>query len=126
MGIIKNLRIKVCDIEVEVDMYVIQRKGEVYPIILGRPWIIAMNADQKWRSGTLVLKPETERGTCSQRVTYDMKSGKELNIQYETTMDEETSTYSTMESEEETSNEEESSSFDAMGVMFRTEEVCQK
>ena len=107
-------------------MYVIQSKGEGYPIILGRPWLIAMNADQKWGSGTLVLKPETERGTCSQRVTYDMKSGKELDIRYETTVDEETSTYSTTESEEETSSEEESSSFDAMGVMFRTEEVRPK
>ena len=107
-------------------MYVIQSKGEGYPIILGRPWLIAMNADQKWGAGTLVLKPETERGVCSQRVTYDMKSGKELDICYETIMDKETSTYSTTESEEETPSEEESSSFDAMGLIFCTEEGSQK
>ena len=34
LGVIKRLRIKVCDIEVEVDMYVIHSKGEGYPIIL--------------------------------------------------------------------------------------------
>lgn len=47
LGVIKKLRIKVCDIEVEIDMYVISSKGEGYPIILGRPWLIAMNADHK-------------------------------------------------------------------------------
>ena len=116
------MRVKVCDIEVEVDMYIIRSKGEGYPIILGRPWLIAMNADQKWGSGVLVLKPEADRGVNSQRVTYDMRSGKELDIRYETTVDEETSTYSTTESEEETWSEDESSSLDAMGMTFHTKE----
>ena len=48
LGVIKDLKVKVCDIEVEVDMYVIRSKGEGYPIILGRPWLIGMNADKKW------------------------------------------------------------------------------
>ena len=125
MGVIKNLRITVCDIEVEVDMYIIQSKGEGYPIILGRPWLIAMNADQKWGAGVLILKPEGDRGISSQRVTYDMRKGKELDIRYETTVDEETSTYSTTESEEVSSSDEESSSLDAMGATFRPEE-CSK
>lgn len=51
LGVIKWLRINICDIEVEVDMYVIESKGEGYPIILGRPWLIAMNVDQKWDQG---------------------------------------------------------------------------
>ena len=109
-----------CDIKVEVDLYVIQSKGEGYQIILGRPWLIAMNADHKWGSGVLVLKPDMGRGGTSQRVTYDMKKGKEVDLRYETTVDEETSTYSTTESEEETSSEE-SSSLDAMGVTFISE-----
>lgn len=70
-----------------------------------------MNADQKWGSGVLVLKPEMGRGGTSQRVTYDMKKGKEVNLRYETKADEETSMYSTTESEE-------SSSLDMMGVTF--------
>ena len=49
-----------------------------------------------------------------------MKKGKEVDLRYETTADEETSTYSTTESAEETSSEE-SSSLDAMGVTFISE-----
>ena len=76
LGVIEDLMIKVCDIQVQVDMYVIQSKGEGYPIILGRPWLIAMNADQKWGTGTLVLKPENAKGVNSRRVLFDMRKGK--------------------------------------------------
>jgi len=51
--------------EVEVDMYIIASKGEGYPIILGRPWLIIMNAGQKWGIGILVLRPEGKSGTNS-------------------------------------------------------------
>lgn len=68
-------------------------------------------------SGVLVLKPIMDRGGISQRVTYDMKKGMEVDLRYETTTDEETSTYSTIESEEG-SLREESSSIDVMRVNF--------
>ena len=56
VGVCRNVKIVVCGIKVGVDLYVLQAKGEGYPIILGRPWLIAMNARQNWEKGTLVLK----------------------------------------------------------------------
>ena len=44
VGVCKGIKVTVCGIKVAVDMYVIPAKGEGYPIILGRPWLIAMNA----------------------------------------------------------------------------------
>jgi len=118
VGIIHNLKIKVFDIEVAIDMYVIPTKGEGYHIILGRPWLISMNVDQKWGAGVMVLKPEGMRGKQNQRITYDMRKGKEVDVRYETTVDEESSTYSTLESEKGSSYEKESSSLDVMGLTF--------
>ena len=46
VGVCKAIKVTVCGIKVVVDMYVIPAKGEGYPIILGRPWFIAMNARQ--------------------------------------------------------------------------------
>ena len=65
LGVIEDLMIKVCDIQVQVDMYVIQSKGEGYPIILGRPSLIAMNADKKWGTRTFFLKHEKAKGVNS-------------------------------------------------------------
>ena len=44
VGKIKKVKITVCGIEVAVDMYVLPSKGEGHPIILGRPWLIAIKA----------------------------------------------------------------------------------
>ena len=44
VGVCRSIKVTVCGIKVAVDMYVIPAKGEGYPIILGRPWLIAMNA----------------------------------------------------------------------------------
>ena len=57
VGVCKGIKVTVCGIKVAVDMYVILAKGEGYPVILGRPWLIAMNARQDWEKGTLVLNP---------------------------------------------------------------------
>ena len=100
VGIIHGLKIKVFDVEVAIDMYVIPTKGEGYPIILGRPWLISMNVDKKWGAGVMVLKPEGTKGKQNQRITYDMMKGKEVDVRYETIADEESSTYSTSKSEE--------------------------
>ena len=43
-GVCKGIRVTVCGIRVEIDMYVIPAKGEGYPVILGRPWLTAMSA----------------------------------------------------------------------------------
>ena len=48
----KNVKVTVCGIKVGIDLYVLPAKGEGYPIILGRPWLIVMNAKQNWEKGT--------------------------------------------------------------------------
>ena len=57
VGVCRAIKVTVCGIKVAVDMYVILAKGEGYPIILGRPWLIAMNARQDWEKSTLIFNP---------------------------------------------------------------------
>ena len=57
VGVINDVKIKVCGIKVAIDVYVMPSKGEGYPVILGRPWLIAMQVDQDWETRLLVLKP---------------------------------------------------------------------
>ena len=49
LGVLHDVKVRVCDIEVANDMYVMPSKGEGYPIILGRPWLIAMQASRTGR-----------------------------------------------------------------------------
>ena len=42
VGVINDVKIKVCGAKVAVDVYIMPSKGEGYPVILGRPWLIAM------------------------------------------------------------------------------------
>ena len=51
VGVCRAIKVTICGIKVAVDMYVIPAKGEGYPIILGGPWLIAMNARQDWEKG---------------------------------------------------------------------------
>ena len=55
LGVIHDVKVKICGKEVANDMYVMPSKGEGYPIILGRPWLIAMQAKQDWETGHLIL-----------------------------------------------------------------------
>ena len=48
LGVINDVKIKVCEIEVAIDTYVLPSKGENYPIILKRPWLMSMQATQDW------------------------------------------------------------------------------
>ncbi|MCO5574670.1 hypothetical protein L7F22_028460 [Adiantum nelumboides] len=54
LGIVNGVRVKVCEVEVKVEVYVVTTKGEGDPIILGRPWLMAMQARQDW--GTEMLE----------------------------------------------------------------------
>ena len=49
VGVCKGVKITVCGLKVATDMYVIPAKREGYPVILGRPWLIAINAMQDWK-----------------------------------------------------------------------------
>ncbi|KAH7280978.1 hypothetical protein KP509_36G023700 [Ceratopteris richardii] len=118
VGVIENLRITVCDIEVALHMYVIATKGEGYPIILGRPWLIAVKAYQNWGSGLLVLKPNDR----TKSVTYDLKNQKKEDHRFKTTMDEESSFYDSDSSSEESTTENDSSTLEVIGVIFQGKE----
>ena len=74
VNVINDVKIKVCGVEVAIDVYVMPSKGEGYPMILGRPWLIAMQAKQDWES-RLVLKPQMKDGKQSRKVVYNMKEG---------------------------------------------------
>ncbi|MCO5594243.1 hypothetical protein L7F22_048270 [Adiantum nelumboides] len=50
LGIIKDVHITILDVFAKMNFYVMPSKGEGYPLILGRPWLMEVNADQKWRS----------------------------------------------------------------------------
>ena len=71
-----------CGVKVAVDMYVIPAKGDGYPIMLGRPSLIAMNARQDWDKGILVLKPPGQRQ--GEVIVYNMKEGKQECLEMET------------------------------------------
>ena len=73
VGVCRNVKIVVYGIKVGVDLYVLPAKGEGYPIILGRPWLIAMNDRQDWEKGTLVLKPQGKGDRPGQVIVYNMR-----------------------------------------------------
>ncbi|MCO5558646.1 hypothetical protein L7F22_012232 [Adiantum nelumboides] len=111
LGIIKNVHVTVLDVSAKVDFYVMPSKGEGYPLILGRPWLMEVNADQKWGSGKLVLQK-------GKRIVYDMKLGKQSNICFETSTDEESESDESSYGDEESYTIEESS-MEVMGLVFQ-------
>ena len=57
-GVIKKVKVEVCGVQLELDMYVMLVKGEGYPLILGWPWLMGMKARQDWDTGALELRPQ--------------------------------------------------------------------
>ncbi|MCO5588627.1 hypothetical protein L7F22_042584 [Adiantum nelumboides] len=110
LGIIKDVHITILDVSAKVDFYVMPSKREGYPLILGRPWLMEVNADQKWGSGKLVLQK-------GKRIVYDMKLGKQSNIYFETSTDKKSSDESSYGDEESYTSEE--SSMEVMGLVFQ-------
>ncbi|MCO5549332.1 hypothetical protein L7F22_002801 [Adiantum nelumboides] len=115
--------VTVCGIQVGVDMYVLPARGEGYPIILGRPWLIAMNARQDWwESRTLLLKPPMKEGKLIQTIVYNVKEGRKESSELET-LEDEWSTEDSLSTAEVTSTvsdseSEKSSLLEAMGVVL--------
>ncbi|MCO5597264.1 hypothetical protein L7F22_051340 [Adiantum nelumboides] len=110
LGIITDVHITVLNGFAKVDFYVMPSKGKAYPLILGRPWLMEVNADQKWGSGKLVLQKD-------KRIVYDMKLGKQSNIYFETSTDEDSSDESSYGDEESYISED--SSMEVMGFVFQ-------
>ena len=114
VGIVNAVRVKAFDTEVDVDIFVMPTKGEGYPIILGRPWLMAMKAKQDWDTGTIQMKDAKGNG-----ILYDMKSGQQRNMDLETTEDEFSSNSSATSEDESTMTEESDSSIEVMGVILK-------
>ena len=108
-----------CAIKVAIDMYVIPAKGEGYPIILGRPWLIAMNARQDWEKGTLILKPPRQKP--GEVIVYNMKLGKQECLEEETSEESESSAETSSSASESTSqsSSECDSSIEICGVTLK-------
>ena len=109
-----------CRIRIATDMYVIPAKGEGYPIILGRPWLIAMNARQDWEKGTLVLKPPRKGDNPRGTIVYNLREGRQENLSLETSKDEWSTEDSSSTAEGSSSEESESdSSLEVLGVFLK-------
>ncbi|MCO5551288.1 hypothetical protein L7F22_004787 [Adiantum nelumboides] len=118
LGVINALKIKVCEIEAEVDVYVMPTKGEGYPIILGRPWLMAMQARQDWGTGMLELQPH-KGAKKGKAIHIDLRGGKHESLDLETSVDEFSSfDYSTSEEESTITDESDSSQAQIMGVVL--------
>ncbi|MCO5591846.1 hypothetical protein L7F22_045839 [Adiantum nelumboides] len=113
IGIINAVRVKAFNIEVDVDIYVMPTKGEGYPIILGRPWLMAIRAKQDW--GTGLLKMQSPKG---KEVFYNMKMGKQQDPSLETSMDEFSIESTTTSEGESTMTKDSDSSIEVMGVIL--------
>ena len=118
LGVINNVKISVCGVQVAVDMYVMPTKGEGDPLILGRPWLIAMNARQDWEKGILVLKPQQKDGKTGKPIVYNMKEGKLQSLGMETTEDEWSTEESTSTTSEYDSVSESDSTLEVMGIVL--------
>ena len=70
LGIAQDFHVRVLGIDCMVDFYVMHAKENAYLVILGRPWLIAIGANQNWETGLLVV-PDKARG---KKVIYDMRS----------------------------------------------------
>ena len=121
VGVVKALRVSVFGITAEVDAYVMPvgwLKGEGYPLILGRPWLMGIGARQDWATGDLELRPRM--GGHSRKVVYNLKNGRQENLELETSADEWSSSgCSSSVGEEESSSEESDSTLKVMGVTIK-------
>ena len=114
VGIVNAVRVKAFNTEVDVDIFVMPTKGEGYPIILGRPWLMAMKAKQDWGTGMIQMKDAKGRP-----ILYDMKSGRRRDMDLETSKDEFSSDTSITSEEESTVTEESNNNIEVMGVTLR-------
>ena len=119
VGVCRRVKITVCAIKVAIDMYIIPAKGEGYLIILGRPWLIAMNARQDWEKGTLILKPPRQKP--GEVIVYNMKEGKQECLEEETSEESESSAKTSSSASESTSqsSSECDSSMEICGVTLK-------
>ncbi|MCO5574159.1 hypothetical protein L7F22_027939 [Adiantum nelumboides] len=100
VGKVNGMKVSAFGIVVSIDAYVIPTKGEDYPLILGRPWLMAMKARQDWETTSLELRPSQMVGGKQKKIVYDMKQDRQQDLDMETFVDE-WSTSSCSSSEED-------------------------
>ena len=54
LGMVRGLKVNALGVKQDIDFYVMSSKGNGYPIILGRPWLMKMRAKQDWEIGELI------------------------------------------------------------------------
>ncbi|KAI5072954.1 hypothetical protein GOP47_0013060 [Adiantum capillus-veneris] len=70
LGIAQDVRVKVMRIECLIDFFVMKVGENAYPIILGRPCLLAIGAKQEWGKGMFIF-PDKEHG---RHVVLDLKT----------------------------------------------------
>ncbi|MCO5557438.1 hypothetical protein L7F22_011002 [Adiantum nelumboides] len=92
--------------------------GEGYRIILGRPWLMAMQARQDWGTGMLELQPH-KGAKKGKAIHIDLKDGKHESLDLETSVDKfSSSDYSTSKEESTITDDNDSSQAEIMEVVL--------
>ncbi len=117
LGLVKNVKVEALGIKKEIDFYIVSTKGNGYPLILGRPWLMKVGALQDWETGKLICKNKDKK-----KVIYNMKEQQQEGIHDESTESDSQEEWSEHSSDDETgsSTTEEESSIEVMGIRFTT------
>ena len=103
LGVVKSLEIEAYGVKTMCDFHVMPAGLGAYPIILGRPWLRAVNAVQNWKRGTISLS-----GKAGITKLYNMGS-KKLIEEFEDedeSSEEDSSTVSEVDSDSASSEDE--------------------
>ncbi|MCO5574147.1 hypothetical protein L7F22_027927 [Adiantum nelumboides] len=115
LGMVRDVRVDALGVKHELDFYIMSSKGNGYPLILGRPWLIKMGAKQDWETVELICE------RAGKKIVYDMKEKRHEEVSHEsTTSESEEDLEDTTSSSEDLSSSSEEGSFviDAMGIQI--------
>ncbi|MCO5587328.1 hypothetical protein L7F22_041277 [Adiantum nelumboides] len=106
LGMVRDVRVDALGVKQELDFYIMSFKGNGYPLILGRPWLIKMGVKQDWEIGELICE------RAGKKIVYDMKEKRHEEVSHESTTSEseEDLEDTTSSSEDLSSSSEEGSS----------------
>ncbi|MCO5592621.1 hypothetical protein L7F22_046624 [Adiantum nelumboides] len=113
LGMVRDVRVHALGVKQELDFHIMSSKGNGYPLILGRPWLIKMGAKQDWETGELICE------RAGKKIVYDMKEKRHEEVSHEsTTSESEEDLEDTKSSSEDLSSfsKEGSSVIDVMGI----------
>ena len=96
-----------------MDIFVMPTKGEGYPMILGRPWVMAMKAKQDW--GTEVIRLQGPKG---KEIHYNMKTRKQQELDLEASEDEFSSDTTSSSKKDSSTSDSSKDSVDIMGIRW--------